>query len=546
MLELPPEPTYGLAVLEGGGIQHADRLSVGVDELQIHGTALAVGGDDGHLDGELVHIAVLGTLFLAQLSRRGDAPVVDARVLRIEDQRHGTVEAGTGIPARALLDILQIDLKEVLSHLHELRDIHTERVVAVGPATRHLAVDADHRLSHGTVKHQFGVTVEPLGNSDRAPVVSLTYPRQGTAAATLLGGLGLTVLFDGHTLQVPHLVKGTADGPVVGNGDRLPDGTRAERSLHELPAVGEHLLAPDKRVRLRRSCTPSLQTLILLTCQAQERTVLRTFDATDVLRVTEVTHKLVGLTQAVVLRTRGILDIADGPVVLAGQLEGRDALALLLALEVHIVIGHGLRPRARQRGCRRGEESRLSALLLNHHVPLPVTLQPIDVGIDGGVAPVEEQARLRQLRERFIGIRVVHTVVEFLATVPHGVVDEVAALATVGPAVGGVPDGLRRPDTVHRRPVLIDTGRCGVAEDGRTLAVVQRRRFPVYEVVTPQQGDAVVVPLGLLLQLFEGTNVHVGAEHQVARAVVPAEDVGIAGGTLDAGMLVVAEHGVTV
>ena len=177
-------------------------------------------------------------------------------------------------------------------------------------------------------------------------------------------------------------------------------------------------------------------------------------------------------------------------------------------------------------------------------MPLLVAVEPVDVGIDGGITPVEEQAWLCQLCEVFVGIAVVHAVVLLLSTVPHGVIDEVATLLAVGPAIGGVPDRLWCPHAVDGGPVLIDALCLGVAEDGRATAIVQRCRFPVNEVVGAQQCDAIVVPLRLFLQLFESPHVHVGTEHEVARAVVTTEDVGIAGSPLDACMLSIAEDGV--
>ena len=179
-------------------------------------------------------------------------------------------------------------------------------------------------------------------------------------------------------------------------------------------------------------------------------------------------------------------------------------------------------------------------------MPLAVGLHPVDVGVDGGVAPVKEQSRLSQLRKRLVGIRVVHPVILLFGTVPHRVVHEVAAPPAVGPHVVVIPYGLRSPYTVNGRPVLIGALRLRVAEDAGSLSEVEGHALPVQQVIAAQQVYAVVVPLGLLLQPFEGPHVHIGTEHQIARAVVLAEDVGIACGTLDAGMLAVAEYGVAV
>ena len=56
----------------------------------------------------------------------------------------------------------------------------------------------------------------------------------------------------------------------------------------------------------------------------------------------EVAHVTVGRTETIVARTRRILNVAYRPVVVACQLEGADTLALLVALEAHVVILHRL------------------------------------------------------------------------------------------------------------------------------------------------------------------------------------------------------------
>jgi hypothetical protein len=66
------------------------------------------------------------------------------------------------------------------------------------------------------------------------------------------------------------------------------------------------------------------------------------------------------------------------------------------------------------------------------------------------------------------------------------------------------------------------------------------------EVVARQEVDAVVVPRGHFTKSLSGSDVHIGTDHQIARAVVLATDIGIARGALDTGMLRVAEDRVAV
>ena len=172
-------------------------------------------------------------------------------------------------------------------------------------------------------------------------------------------------------------------------------------------------------------------------------------DALNVAGRLKVTHKLVGGTQAVVAWPTGILDIAYHPIVMTSQLEGRHALAFLLALKADVVVFYGFAPRSCQVLGSSGKQSRLSTLLFYHHMPLLVAVEPVDVGIDGGIAPVEEQLGLRQLGERLVSIRIVHAVVFLFVAVPHRVVDEVTALAPVGPCIFIIPLYLRSPHAIH-------------------------------------------------------------------------------------------------
>ena len=66
------------------------------------------------------------------------------------------------------------------------------------------------------------------------------------------------------------------------------------------------------------------------------------------------------------------------------------------------------------------------------------------------------------------------------------------------------------------------------------------------EVVARQEVDAIVVPRSYFIQSLSGSDVHIGTDHQIARAVVLATDISIARGALDTGMLRVAEDRVAV
>ena len=261
--------------------------------------------------------------------------------------------------------------------------------------------------------------------------------------------------------------------------------------------------------------------------------MLRSRHTLDIDRVVEASEVFIRLANAVVLRAVAILDVSHTPTFLAHNLKGTASLALLLSLKTHKVLLVWLRPRSRQLVSHRLEYARMTSLLLNEHVILSVTLQVVNVGIDGGIAPIEEDTRLGQLRERLVRITIHHAVILVpLVAAPDGIVNHVAALLTVGPHMVRVPENLRSPHTVNLRPVSHHVGTFWVAENLVSLAEVKRLRSPVDEVITRQEVDAIVEPRAALAVT------HVRGHHQIALLPVrPAAHVCIPLSSFDEGML---------
>ena len=96
----------------------------------------------------------------------------------------------------------------------------------------------------------------------------------------------------------------------------------------------------------------------------------------------------------------------------------------------------------------------MSTFLLDEHVVLVVALQVVDVGIDGGITPIEEDTWFGEFGEGLVSIAIDHTVV-FVALVetPDGIVDEVTTLITIGPHIIRIPEDLRCPHTIDLAPV---------------------------------------------------------------------------------------------
>jgi len=274
--------------------------------------------------------------------------------------------------------------------------------------------------------------------------------------------------------------------------------------------------------------------------------MLRAVHPFNVLGRGEITQILVGMTDAVIARTRRVLDVGHTPCAVTHQLEGRCTLALLISFEIDIIISYRLRPWTGQFLAGRGEDTRCASLFLYHHMKEPVRGQIVDVGINGGIAPIEEQLGLGQTSERLVGIGIVHAVVLLFGAVPHGVVNHIAALLAIRPLVVAVPNDLGSPHTVDGTPILIYIGRLWVAEDGSPLTVVEGNRLPMDEVIRGEEVNTVVVPLGSLLQFLVTAYTHVGGHHQVALSIVAAGDVGIALSAFDAGMFLAIHDGIAI
>ena len=232
-----------------------------------------------------------------------------------------------------------------------------------------------------------------------------------------------------------------------------------------------------------------------------------------------------------------VLNVRHAPRVVADELEGAASLTLLLPLETDVVVLDRLAPPVREVFARGGVDARLAALLLYEHVVEVVALEVVDVSVDGGVAPVEEQSRCGNLGERLVGIAVVHTVVRLFGAVPHGVVNHVSALVAVIPYVVRVPEYLRCPYAVDGAPVLVGRlRRVPVAENLHALTVVEGDALPVDEVLATEEVHAVVVPFLALL------DAHVRCHHDVALSVVRTRDISVACTSFDSRVHSVVKH----
>ena len=136
---------------------------------------------------------------------------------------HGTIDAAARIPAVALLLVLEAHLKVVdrVIGMDIGGGIDDKGIVAVRPMACLMTVDIDLGIGHRTVKHELNVLVT-YRHGECGLIIALANPWQRARAARLLGGHILAVLLDSDDLQVPFLVKGAIDGPIVGHSHRAP------------------------------------------------------------------------------------------------------------------------------------------------------------------------------------------------------------------------------------------------------------------------------------------------------------------------------------
>ena len=139
------------------------------------------------------------------------------------NQLDRTVDATTGIPAVTFFLVLKGHLKKIgrTTKVRKGRHVYDEGIVAVCPMTYLATVHIDVWIGHRAVKHQLGTVIVTRHGKCRL-VIPFANPWQGTRTPRLLGGYVLTVLLDGDYLKVPFLVKGAANGPVMGHSYRLP------------------------------------------------------------------------------------------------------------------------------------------------------------------------------------------------------------------------------------------------------------------------------------------------------------------------------------
>src|SRR5574344_44855 len=281
-----------------------------------------------------------------------------------------------------------------------------------------------------------------------------------------------------------------------------------------------------------------LQSFVFLLGQSHETAVLRGGDAFDVHRIAEVGEVFVCLTDAIVLGLVAILNVCHSPSLLSHNLEGAATLAFLVALKVHKIMFIWFWPRSCQSACFGMKYSWMTTFLLDEHVVLAVTLQVVDVCVDGGIAPVKKDLGLGQFREGLVSIAVNHAVIRvILVRTPNRIVDEVTTLFSVRPFVMRIPKYLRSPHSINLAPVAHHIGALWITENLIALAEIESSGCPMNEVIALQEIDSIIEPDSTF------AHTHIRGHHQVALARVRlATHISITLSTLNQGKFFWVHH----
>ena len=241
------------------------------------------------------------------------------------------------------------------------------------------------------------------------------------------------------------------------------------------------------------------QSLLLSPCDGDDGAVTR---CELTLRLS-VLHKLEGLQvfrPAELVVAVAVAVVHDDPRLAVDGLADADTLYRLLRL-LHVAVEH--LPLVRQL-LGHGLIDAASRLLLIKEVVQLVGLVVDDVAVDGGVAGIEEPARLTlQVRKILVGILVVDLVVRLRVAGAHGIKDHVLAGLVV-------VDGLWCPYAYDVLPRLRVA--CGEI-DGRVLPIDKVGRLQQHHAAVARPAE---------------TRLHVGYHHVERLAVLTAQDVWVA------------------
>ena len=141
------------------------------------------------------------------------------------NQMHISVETGAGIPARLLLKVLKANRQSVVCavRIYIRSDVEVEGVVAIRPYPHLFSINIYMRVAHCAIKLNLHLLAFIKSRHVKVESVpACTRKRKSAGSAIVLNGCSLSVLHNGHAMNIVRLVKRPIDSPVVGHGHRLP------------------------------------------------------------------------------------------------------------------------------------------------------------------------------------------------------------------------------------------------------------------------------------------------------------------------------------
>lgn len=118
----------------------------------------------------------------------------------------------------------------------------------------------------------------------------------------------------------------------------------------------------------------------------------------------EVGEFFIGLADAISFGLGGVFDVGHAPGRVAHQLEGRAALTLFVAFKLHIVVFIFYFIRTGQFCSCSGKDAGCTSFFLDEHVIESVGRHIVNVGIDGSISPVHQQAGFSETCKGGVGI----------------------------------------------------------------------------------------------------------------------------------------------
>ena len=152
-------------------------------------------------------------------SRYPCTPCTHSHVAR-KNQPHGTIQAGSRIPAGTLGQIFKPHGKTIITLFQIRSNIDIKRRIAVSPTTYLFTIDINDRPAHRSIENQ--CCPAPRRYGKRCPIPPYADIRQRSGTSGFLRRNSFSVLLYGNDLLVYFLIERSVNGPIMRDLDTLP------------------------------------------------------------------------------------------------------------------------------------------------------------------------------------------------------------------------------------------------------------------------------------------------------------------------------------